>query len=173
MIVADWRDHADADWSVPAGTLEWSCRDTAVHVVDTVFAPAFFLASRRADAYPGFGPLEAAPDATVSDLAHGLVGATNLLVGAVRAAPPEVRAIIRRRPEPEVAPPADFVPRGGLELVVHAHDIAMGLGFEFVPPADICERLLDHTAGWPGQLPVSDSTPVSDPWARLLARSGR
>ena len=110
QVIVDWRAHADADWGVPAGTLEWSCRETAVHVVDTLFAPAFFLASRRTDAYPGFGPLSAPAKASITDLAHGLRGAANLLIGVVRDADPGVRAIIRRSPKPETAPPADFVP---------------------------------------------------------------
>ena len=45
LTVRTWREAAERDWSAPAGTLEWSCTRTAVHVVDTVLAPAFFLAS--------------------------------------------------------------------------------------------------------------------------------
>ena len=51
--VADaWREGVAKDWSVTAGTLEWSCTRTANHAVDTLLAPAFFLASRRTDRYP-------------------------------------------------------------------------------------------------------------------------
>ena len=73
---------------------------------------------------------------------------TEIMLGVVRDADPEVRAIIRRRPQVETAPPADFVARGGLELILHAHDIAEGIGFPFVPDADLCGRLQEHTSGW-------------------------
>ncbi|MCI0687816.1 MAG: hypothetical protein L0Y54_11350 [Sporichthyaceae bacterium] len=55
LVVAAWRAGLDRDWSAPAGTLEWSCRRTADHTVDTIFAPAIFLASRKVDAYPDYG----------------------------------------------------------------------------------------------------------------------
>lgn len=61
LVARAWRDGADRDWSAPAGSLDWSCTDTAVHVVDTVLAPAFFLASRKQDDYPGFGVFSPAP----------------------------------------------------------------------------------------------------------------
>ncbi|MFF2313266.1 hypothetical protein ACFVVJ_11785 [Streptomyces albidoflavus] len=43
--------HTDADWSVPAGPLEWSCRDTAVHIAHDLLAYATQLAARPTDAY--------------------------------------------------------------------------------------------------------------------------
>ena len=35
----------------------------------------------------------------------------------------------------------------------------------FDPPRDLCERLRDHTEGWPGQHPI---TPSGDSWIDLL-----
>jgi hypothetical protein len=52
LVAAAWTAGADRDWSVPAGTVEWSCTKTADHAVDCVYAPEFFLASRKQDAYP-------------------------------------------------------------------------------------------------------------------------
>ncbi|MGA5008814.1 hypothetical protein ACPCDX_27995 [Streptomyces koyangensis] len=43
--------HTDADWSVPAGPLEWSCRDTAVHIAHDLLAYATQLAAGPTDAY--------------------------------------------------------------------------------------------------------------------------
>ena len=72
LVVKTWRSGVDRDWSVPAGTLEWSCRKTADHTVDCVFSYALFLASRRQDSYPPFGELHALPNATPADLVDGL-----------------------------------------------------------------------------------------------------
>jgi hypothetical protein len=68
LVLETWRSAVDRDWSVPAGTLEWSCWKTADHTVDCVFSYAFFLASRRQDNYPPFGELHALPNATPADI---------------------------------------------------------------------------------------------------------
>jgi hypothetical protein len=55
LVVESWTEGADRDWTVPAGTVEWTCTKTADHAVDCVYAPAVLLASRRLDAYPEVG----------------------------------------------------------------------------------------------------------------------
>jgi hypothetical protein len=40
----------DRDWSGPAGDLEWDCRRTLDHIVDTLFLYAAYLASRGTSA---------------------------------------------------------------------------------------------------------------------------
>jgi hypothetical protein len=57
VVLDAWAAGIDRDWTVPAGTLEWSCWRTAEHTVDCVFSYAFFLASRATDAYPPFDEL--------------------------------------------------------------------------------------------------------------------
>src|SRR5206468_3532162 len=72
-VVEAWTRGADRDWSVPAGTLEWNCRMTADHAVDCTFAPAFFLASRKHDAYPDMGAIwSCGPDASPAQLVQSL-----------------------------------------------------------------------------------------------------
>jgi len=78
-VAAVWTGAADRDWSVPAGTVEWSCLATADHAVDCVYAPAFFLASRRLDAYPDAGAdlrlgARATPARLVESLAEPIHG---------------------------------------------------------------------------------------------------
>jgi hypothetical protein len=126
-------------------TLEWSCTKTADHAIDTVLAPAFFLASRKLDGYPGFIPFSLGSDATSKTLVEGLETATRILLAVVATAEPEARAVIWRRPSIEAAAPPDFVPRGGLELILHAHDVCSGLQVPFEPPTDLCEHLRQHT----------------------------
>ena len=176
-VVADaWTAGADRDWSAQAGTVEWTCTKTADHAVDCVFAPAFFLASRRTDRYPDAGEdFSVGPNATPSQLVEALQIASRVLAAVVADADPNVRAVIFRRPNVETAPPPDFLPRGALELILHAHDVCKGLDVEYEPPADLCERLIDHTAGfpWAGIGWRHPSRLTADPWGELLRASGR
>lgn len=174
-VAAAWSAGADRDWSVRAGTLEWSCTQTADHAVDTVFAPAFFLASRKQDAYPDMGAgFAVGPDARPDQLIQALEVATRVLVAVVSDASPDARAVIFRHPEIIMAPPADFVPRGAAELILHAHDVCAGLRVPFEPPAELCRRLREHTRPWAMWTVAWDGLPCTDdPWGDLLAGSGR
>jgi hypothetical protein len=174
LVSVAWTAGADRDWSVPAGTLEWTCLATADHAVDCVAGPALMLASRKLDGYPDYGwDFTMGSQATPRLLVEGLATASRFLAGVVTAAEPEARATIWRRPAVETRPPADFVPRAGLELILHAHDVCAGLAVPFEPSADLCERLREHTRGWPmwqiwQPLPTTD-----DAWRDLLRASGR
>jgi hypothetical protein len=173
LVAAAWTEGADRDWSVPAGTLEWSCTRTADHAVDTVLAPAFFLASRKLDGYPAGQPFTLGESPTPEVLVEGLVTASRILSAVVTVAQPDARAVIWYRPEPEVRPRDDFVPRAGLELILHSHDVCAGLGVAFEPPADLCERLREHTRDWPMWQLWSALPNTDDPWSDLLEASGR
>lgn len=175
LVATTWTSAADRDWSEPAGTLDWSCTKTADHAVDCVYAPAFFLASRRVDAYPEVGVnLELGDTATPALLVESLRIATRILIGVVGEADPDVRAVIFRRPEVLTAPPADFLPRGALELILHAHDVCAGLQVPFEPPAALCGRLCEHTRPWPmWSIAWGRLADTGDPWDDLLTGSGR
>jgi len=175
-LVADsWRSAADRDWSARAGTLEWTCTRTADHAIDTVLAPAFFLASRKQDDYPVGGPFTLGPDPRPDELAEGVGTAARVLPALFVAAPGDVQAIIWRFPQVDIRPPADFVPRGALELALHAHDVGRGLDQPFAPPVDLCERLRAHTQAWPhwSSPGWSSLRMEGDPWLDLLRSSGR
>jgi hypothetical protein len=175
LVARRWLEARDRDWSARAGTLEWSCTATADHAVDCVYAPAFFLASRRQDAYPDVGTdLTLGALATPDRLVESLRIATRLLAGVVRDASPDVRAVIFRRPTVVTAPPHDFAPRGALELLLHAHDVCTGLDVPFEPPPDGCARLREHTRAWPmWGLVWQDLGRTDDAFGDLLAASGR
>jgi hypothetical protein len=175
LVGSTWLAAADRDWTVPAGTLEWTCLATADHAVDCVYAPAFFLASRLVDAYPeAGGDLTMGERATPALLVESLGIATRMLVAVVNDASDDVRAVIFRRPEMVTAPPADFLPRGAMELILHAHDVCSGLRVPFEPPADLCRRLCEHTRPWPmWTLAWSGLADTGDPWGDLLSSSGR
>lgn len=171
LVLEAWGSAVDADWSVPAGTLEWSCFRTADHTVDCVFSYAFFLASRKQDWYPNWGEIHANEGASPADLLDGLRAACELLRATIVAAPADTTAIIALTPHPTTGDPGDFAARGGHELILHAHDVCTGLGVPFVPPKDLCARLLDHTqeSASVGDAPAD----VTDPWNALLRCSGR
>jgi hypothetical protein len=176
IVANGWRVASDLDWTVRAGALDWDCIATADYVVDTVLAPAFFLASRKSDGYPGFAPFTMRPGATPRTLADGLETAGRVLSAVVAAAEPDATAVIWRRPVVETRTAEDFVPRGALELILHAHDIGVGLGSAFDPPTDLCERLRSHTRDWPFWTTLPNWSPLTmagDPWADLLCASGR
>ena len=175
LVATTWASAADRDWSVPAGTVEWSCIKTADHAVDCVYAPAFFLASRRTDAYPDVGQyLTLGDQATPLLLVQSLQVATRMLAGVVNDAGPDVRAVIFRRPTVLTAPPQDFVPRGALELALHAHDVCTGLQVSFEPPTELCERLREHVRPWPmWTLAWNGLSCSDDPWGDLIVSSGR
>jgi hypothetical protein len=117
----------------------------------------------------------AGPDATVQQLVESLEVMCRLLVDVVNGTPAHVRAVLFAGDQPILGAPADFVPRAGLELILHAHDVCLGLGIAFEPDVDLARRLRDHTADWSmwtmlfGRVvPRTD-----DPWDDLLAASGR
>lgn len=172
LVASAWREASALDWSVPAGTLEWSCLQTADHAVDCVYAPAFFLASRRTDAYPEAGEALTLGDrATPERLAASLELATRLLRAVVRDAGAHERAILFRRPAAVLGSPDDFPARAALELALHAHDIALGLGRPFRAPSSIVQHLRDHTVDWP--VWATPPRASGDAWTDLLAASGR
>lgn len=169
FVLERWTAGLGRDWMAPAGTLEWSCLYTAEHVVDCVYSYAFFLASRKTDDYPNYGELSAGPTAGPADIIVALRAVTTMLVSVIKTAEPGATAVIHRRPVIETGAPADFAPRGGLELILHAYDVCRGLGVVFDPPAALCRRLFHDTQGWPW--PARE--PTEDPWSDVLVRSGR
>jgi uncharacterized protein (TIGR03083 family) len=170
LVLDAWASGLDHDWSVPAGTLEWSCFTTADHTVDCVFSYAFFLASRRQDTYPPFGELHALPGSTPADLLDGLRASATMLSAAITTADPATRAVIGLQPYARNGTPPEFAARGAHEMILHAHDVCSGLGVAFDPPRELCARLRDTTWEWP-MGPPTDRT--DDPWSDLLERSGR
>lgn len=128
------------DWkAVPAGTLEWDCHTTAVHVADDLIAYAANLAGRAQDAYVPF-ELTLDEDTDNAGLLHVIETTGALLAAAVRTAPPGARGF---HPYPFRSADAEgFAAMGIAEVLLHTHDMALGLGLSYEPPAELVQSLL-------------------------------
>ncbi|MEU8135183.1 maleylpyruvate isomerase N-terminal domain-containing protein [Streptodolium elevatio] len=150
-IAAFRRAPADADWSAKAGALDWDCWETAEHLADDLFAYAGQIAAPTPPVthyvpfvytYPREGgpgntvmvDREADPEA-VFEVLEATAGMLAALV-ALRA--PTVRGYHSYG----VSDPEGFAAMGVVETLVHAYDIGAGLGVDFTPPSDLCDRTL-------------------------------
>ncbi|MEV7419544.1 maleylpyruvate isomerase N-terminal domain-containing protein [Streptomyces sp. NPDC089919] len=129
--------HQDArDWSGPAGSLEWDCRSTAVHIGHDLLAYAGQVAARPADGYLPFD-LTVRPDAAVADVLRTAAACGRLLAAALRTAPAGARAW-----HWGPCDAAGFAAMGVAEVLLHTHDITQGLAVPWDPPADLAAKAL-------------------------------
>lgn len=147
------------DWSVRAGDLEWSCRRTLDHIVDALINYAGNLATRSTGH-------RSSPDVDTSQrpvaVALSMVEtAAAILAAVVRAAPPGARGFH----EAGMADASGFIAMGCEEILVHAADIAQGLGVTLRPPADLAARVGCRLFPWA-------PTDV-EPWDALRWAAGR
>jgi hypothetical protein len=147
------------DWNVLAGDLEWSCRATAVHVADGLFSFASQILAQPSDSYL---PIEATvlDEATPEDLLRSIEMCAGLLRLAAASAPPDVRAWHPYG----TSDPEGFAAMGVVEVLVHTHDIAGGLGVEWEPPDELCAPVL---------LRLFPNAPQGNPSEVLLWGTGR
>ncbi|MFF7331019.1 GNAT family N-acetyltransferase [Streptomyces sp. NPDC008150] len=161
--VAVLRTAVDRDWETPrAGRLEWNVRYTAEHVAGDLIAYAGQLTSGAQHAYVPFELTldEGTGNADVLDVVEATGG---LLAAAVATTPPGVRAF---HPYPfRAADREGFAATGVAEVLLHTHDMAVGLGIAYEPPAELCEDLLTRI--------FPHVRPGPAPWPTLLWATGR
>ncbi|MGA8117561.1 MAG: hypothetical protein WCA46_28320 [Actinocatenispora sp.] len=165
VVVDALRPAVDQDWSVPAGTLDWSCRDTAEHLGTVFVHYAAQLAVRARTRYVRWvsrSP-EVAPPAGVLEFVEG---AGRICALTVAGTAPTARAFHPYG----ISDPEGFAGGCCIEALVHGYDIATGLGVPFDPPRDLCVRILarmfpHHTAT------LADAD--TDPWTALRWATGR
>jgi hypothetical protein len=149
----------DADWSVLASDLEWSCWKTGVHVADDLVFYASQIIDQPAEGYVPFQVTMddgAKPDGLLRTIA--VCGA--ILQHAVAAAQPGDRGY-------HVYGTSDaegFTAMGVVETLVHTYDIATALGLDWRPPAEMCAPVLAR---------LFPDAPAGDPSAVLLWCAGR
>lgn len=174
QAVTALRQVADQDWQVPAGGLDWSCWETVEHVADDLFSYAGQLAAEQppTDHYVPWGykhTRDGAPALTVyvkpehgtDGLLQVLDAAGGLLAASVQVSPPE-----RRGFHPYgISDASGFAAMGIVEVLVHLHDTARTLKFDWSPEPDVCTRVLARL--------FPDAPGGQDPWETLLWATGR
>jgi hypothetical protein len=130
--------HETQDWTVPAGSLEWSCLQTAVHVAHDLLAYAGQVAARPADAYLPFD-LTVRPDVSPAEVLRIVAACGGLLGSALATAGPQLRAW-----HWGPCDTAGFASMGVAETLLHTHDIVQGLGLPWLPPSSMCAAVLSR-----------------------------
>ncbi|MBP0452816.1 maleylpyruvate isomerase N-terminal domain-containing protein [Kitasatospora sp. RG8] len=150
---------APHDWAAPAGPLDWSCRETAAHIAHDLLGYAGQLAARPTGRYLPFD-LTVHPEAGPAEVLTVVTAAGQLLATALDAAPPGLRAWHHGPCDPP-----GFAAMGVAETLLHTHDIALGLGLPWQPPAGLCAGVL-------GRL-FPEAPDDGDPAGALLWCTGR
>ncbi|MFF0142237.1 hypothetical protein ACFYRN_38055 [Streptomyces sp. NPDC005227] len=169
-------DALAADWNVPAGSLVWSCWETAEHLADDLFSYAAQLGPRvpPADTHLPFVWRKQAPgkpanvifaerESSPTGMMQVLEACGALHVAMVRTASPQARAFHTFG----TTDPEGSAAMGLVELFAHAEDLALGLGLNWQAPGAICARVLKRL--FP-DVPAANDT---DPWPTLLWATGR
>jgi len=150
---------AERDWSIRAGELEWSARQTLEHAANTQQFYAVHLAARARDRLAISRCFDA--DISIADLLSILDSRAAVLAEVVKAAPPDARGF-HRTGNPD---PSGYAAMGANEVLIHTDDIARGFCIPFTPPAPLCRRIVDRLFPWaPGD---------ADPWSALRWANGR
>ena len=149
----------DRDWNARAGDLDWDCRRTLDHIVDTLVLYTAYLGSRATGRLDP--PRNGDPAASPAQLIPLVDAAAAVLAELARAAPPGTRAF-------HPAGMADVTGWLGMaceEVLLHTDDIAQGLGLAFRPPDDLAARIRARIFPW--------APADADPWAALRWAAGR
>jgi len=129
----------DADWSVPARGLDWSCARTAVHLADSQFAHAARIVARPTE---WFVPATVVVDepGDPRQLLQVFGACAGLLVAAATGADPSSRAY-----HPwGASDPAGSMAMGAAEGLLHTWDVVGGLGGDWRPPDDLCRPAIER-----------------------------
>lgn len=148
------------DWSAPVPDLDWTVAETVRHLAGALLWYPIDAAAGP-DELPGVDVV-VKPDATPAELANAVERLAAVLGAVVDGLPPTTRGF-----HPfGAADPAGFAAMGCDEILIHTDDAARGLGLDFEPPAELCERVLGRLFPW---APAG----VGTPWERLRWANGR
>jgi hypothetical protein len=151
--------YIDLDWSIPAGGLEWSCRETVAHISDALGFYTVHMACRATE----WLKFDVVPhsDASNLHLVRLLEAMGMAFADVLQATPADARAYHHSG----MWDRSGFAAMGCLETLVHTGDVAAGLGIAYDPPRDACRRTLDRLC--------TGAPRDEDPWQVLWWASGR
>ena len=130
--------HVDADWQARAGSLEWSCWQTAAHVAHDLAAYAGQVAARATAGYLPFD-LVIPPGAAPREVLGVVSACGRLLSVAVASAGTGPVAW-----HWGMSDAAGFAAMGVAEALVHTYDITQGLDVAWSPPEPLCQSVVDR-----------------------------
>jgi mycothiol maleylpyruvate isomerase-like protein len=162
------------DWQKPAGGLEWTCWETVEHMSDDLFVYAAQLGpvnpsttthvpfgwQRRRAGGPAL-TIFVEPAEGPAGLLQAFETCAAMLAAMVDSTPPDRVSFHAYGP----SDPSGFAAMGVVEVLVHMHDVAVGLDLAWSPPADLCTGALRRL------FPSAPSD--GSPWLTLLWATGR
>jgi hypothetical protein len=165
-------DLVDRDWSVNAGELEWSCRQTLEHIPNAQIFYASQLATGAQERLPR--AIGGQDQLTVAELLLSVEVNAAILEHVIRAAPASARAFHPAG----MADPSGFAAMGCDEILIHTADIAAGFGIDFMAPEELCGRVLARLFPWAptgvgswdslrwanGRIALPESAPRDENW---------
>jgi hypothetical protein len=184
LTLSTLKELVDREWSVPAHGLEFSCWEAVEHVSDDLFAYAGQLSGAVVGApeiREGYAPIgytrrtDNGPNLTIwTDPASGNAGQLvvlaamgGFLVSVIAATPSQVRGAHSWG----LSDAEGFAAMGITELLLHLFDITSVLPTTWVPPQDICARVLRRL--FPNEVALLGQGADLGPWDLLLWATGR
>ncbi len=151
--------HAEEDWTVAAGPLEWECRTTVGHIADALAFYAAHLGSRST----GWLKFDVVPhsDATNLHLVRLVEAMGEVLAQVIEAATDDIRAFHHSG----LWNRTGFAAMGCEETLVHTGDVAIGLEIPFEAPREISRRVVRYL--------FPEAPHDEDPWRVLWWATGR
>lgn len=164
VLVETLRPASDRDWSVPAGTLIWTCRETLDHVSDALGFYCGQLATQATARRRSFRQGDAT--ATIADLLAAVETGAQILGAIAQATPTEARAWHRMG----MADAEGFLAMACEEILIHTWDVAQGLDLAMTVPDDLAQAVLARIfpwaptgcSAWEAQLWCSDRIALPD-----------
>jgi hypothetical protein len=159
FALAALRPYATQDWTVPAGDLDWTCRQTLDHMAGALVFYSGQVATRSTT--PRRRLRHGDGDATIPELLESVETATALLCHLIDGMGSNDRAFHPAG----MADASGFAAMGADEILVHTHDISVGLGRTFQYQTTVTDRVVRRLFPW--------APPGSDSWSTLLWCNGR